>query len=283
MELLALHNGKPTAQVPLDDRGFAYGDGLFETIKVVDGRAQFLREHLLRLQRDCVRLDIRLDSASLRAEIHSLIAPQRSGVLKSGVLKIVLTRHGLQRGYAAPCHAPADRFIRFYPQTFSVDVRAIEGVAVRICRQRLGEQPTLAGMKHLNRLEQVLARAEWSDTAIAEGLMLDVAGRLVEGTMSNLFLVKSGQISTPRLHRCGVAGVMREMILNRLSGPNLSAIEADVTLNDLYAADEVFLSNSLIGIWPVRQIECIHKPIGDVTIALQRALDALINETERFQ
>ena len=90
------------------------------------------------------------------------------------------------------------------------------GVAVRICRQRLSEQPALAGIKHLNRLEQVLARSEWTDTEIAEGLMLDSAGRLIEGTMSNVFLVREGVLYTPRLHRCGVAGVMREVILTAI-------------------------------------------------------------------
>lgn len=273
MELFALYNGKPTDSVPLSDRGFAYGDGLFETIKVVDDRAQFLTEHLRRLERDCARLDIGLDTATLRSEVFSLLSAQ-----SSGVLKIIVTRYSTQRGYAASSRARAERFLRFYPQPFPVDVREREGVAVRLCRQRLSEQVALAGMKHLNRLEQVLARAEWSDSAIAEGLMLDTAGRLIEGTASNIFLVKSNAVITPRLHRCGVAGVMREVIMRQLSAQCMPVIEADLTLDDLYAADEVFLSNSLIGIWPVRKIECIHKAIGSVTIAFQTALSNLITE-----
>jgi 4-amino-4-deoxychorismate lyase len=147
----------------------------------------------------------------------------------------------------------------------------------------LSEQPALAGMKHLNRLEQVQARAEWSDSDIAEGLMLDTANRLVEGVMSNLFLVKAGLVATPRLHRCGVAGVVREVILNRLSMRCAPVVEADLTLDDLYAADEVFLSNSVIGILPVRKIECIHKMIGDVTIAFQAELNRLISEQRYSQ
>lgn len=274
MELFALHNGKPTDKVPFSDRGFAYGDGLFETIKVVDGYAQFLAEHLQRLERDCARLDIDLDCVALRAEVHSLLSLKRSGV--SGVLKIIVTRYSAQRGYAAPLHAHAERYLRFYPQPFLQDVRVLEGVAVRLCRQRLSEQASLAGMKHLNRLEQILARAEWSDNAIAEGLMLDTAGRLVEGTMSNVFLVKAGCVLTPRLHRCGVAGVMRDVIMRQLSMQCVPVIEADMTLDDIYVAEEVFLSNSLIGIWPVRKIECIQKNIGDVTIAFQAALNNLI-------
>lgn len=272
MKILALHNGKPTAVVPAANRGLAYGDGLFETIKVIDGCAQFLEEHLNRLGRDCARLDIAVDDEALEQEIASLLTINRTGVLK-----IIVTRSSDLRGYAAPPRAIAERFLQFHPQQqFIDDVRAREGVAVRVCRQRLSEQPTLAGMKHLNRLEQVIARAEWSDSSIAEGLMLDVKGRLVEATMSNVFLVKNNRVMTPRLHRCGVAGVIREIILKQLAERCAPVIEMDLTLDDLSGAEEVFLSNSVIGILPVRKIECIQKAVGKVTVAFQTALSELI-------
>ena len=273
MRIFALHNGKSTAVVPIANRGFAYGDGLFETIKVIDGRAQFLNEHLQRLKRDCARLDIAVDNETLEREVISFLAEQGTGVLK-----IIITRCSTLRGYAAPAHAPAERFLQFHSQKFIDDARATEGVAIRVCRQRLSEQPALAGMKHLNRLEQVLARAEWSDSAIAEGLMLDTRDRLIEGTMSNVFLVQAGRVITPRVHRCGVAGVMREIILNQLAAHCVAVVEADVTLDDIYRADEVFLSNSIVGILPVRKIECILKAVGDVTIAFQTALAHLIKK-----
>lgn len=269
MKLSALHNGKLIAALPIADRGFAYGDGLFETIKVVEGCAQFLSEHLHRLNRDCERLDIHLDRVTLRDEISTLLS-----VNDCGVLKIVITRKPAQRGYAAPPRSHAERFLLFYPQQFTEDVRVRNGVDARLCRQRLSEQPKLAGIKHLNRLEQVLARAEWSNPTISEGLMLDTGGRLIEGTMSNVFLVSGGSVVTPRLHRCGVAGVMREIIMHQLS---VSVREIDLTLADLYAADEIFLSNSLIGIWPVRKVECIHKSVGNVTMTLQRVLENLVS------
>ncbi len=273
MKVFALHNGKPTAVVPIANRGLAYGDGLFETIKVIEGRAQFLNEHLQRLKRDCTRLDIAMDSEALESEIASFLAAQRTGVLK-----IIIARSSALRGYAAPSHAAAERFLQFHPQEFIDDARAAEGVAVRICRQRLSEQPALAGMKHLNRLEQVLARAEWSDSAIAEGLMLDTRGRLVEGTMSNVFLVQAGRALTPRLHRCGVAGITRDIILNRLAAHCAPVVEDDLTLDDVYRADEIFLSNSIVGILPVQKIECIRKSVGDMTIAFQTALAHLVDK-----
>ena len=275
MTVFALHNGQTAAAVAPADRGFNYGDGLFATVRVRAGRAQFLAEHLQRLQRDATRLDIALDASALMREIAALLADGGDGVLK-----IIVTRAAAARGYAPPPRAAGERFVLFYPQAVDSPLpdslaRAADGIAARLCRQRLSEQPVLAGIKHLNRLEQVLARAEWSDAAVAEGLMLDTAGRLVEGTMSNVFLVRDGRALTPRLHRCGVAGVIREVILRRLSARCVPVEESDLTLEDLYAADEVFLTNSLIGIWPVQKIECVHKAVGPVTRAFQTALAAL--------
>lgn len=272
MTLLALYNGTPTQAVPLTSRALAYGDGLFETIKVDGGRAQFLSHHLQRLRRDCVRLDIALDEAMLRSEIAELLTQHQSGVLK-----IVVARDAATRGYFAARGTAGSRLLQFFSQTFPHDdTRARLGVAVRLCRQPLSEQPALAGIKHLNRLEQVLARAEWNDTAIAEGLMLDRAGRLIEGTMSNVFLIRDGTLYTPRLHRCGVAGVMREIILTQLTADVIDVVQTDLLPADISVADEVFLSNSIIGIWPVRKIECLHKPVGAITLALQKKLNRLI-------
>ena len=126
---------------------------------------------------------------------------------------------------------------------------------MRICKMRLGQNPALAGLKTLNRLEQVLARAEWSDPDISEGLMLDVKENLVEGTISNLFLVQGERLSTPDLGNCGVSGVMREVVMQQASCLGLSLSEENLTLQDLASADGIFLSNSLIGIWPVREVD----------------------------
>jgi 4-amino-4-deoxychorismate lyase len=150
--VLALRNGRPVAGVPVIERGLAYGDGLFETLKVVAGRPQFLALHLDRVARDCSRLDIRLDLPLLRREIASAL---QSG--HSGILKLIVTRAAALRGYQAPRNSPTERLLLFYPQTFPTVPVLSAGVSVRTCRQRLAEQPTLAGMKHLNRLERALS------------------------------------------------------------------------------------------------------------------------------
>lgn len=275
MGVLALLDGKPTAAVPVTDRGLAYGDGLFETIKVCAGRPLFLALHLERLTSDGRRLGITIDEASLRAEIATLLPPTAEGVLK-----LIVSRGGAGRGYRPQPGAVGRRLVMFFPHSFADAPHP--GVEVRLCQQRLAEQPALAGMKHLNRLEQVLARAEWSEPDIAEGLLLDTAGRLVEGTMSNLFLVRDGALLTPRLHRCGVVGVMRRLVLERLAPAcGLTARELDLSVDDLIAADEVFLTNSVIGIWPVLKVGCLHKRRGDVTIAVQRHLQTVVDDEIR--
>lgn len=147
---------------------------------------------------------------------------------------------------------------------------AEQGVHLFPCTTRLSEQPALAGLKHLNRLEQVLARAEWQDSAYAEGLMRDMTGRVVEGVFSNLFIVKAGELLTPSLERCGVAGVMREELLHRASQAGVKTQITDISMERLLGADEIFVCNSLYGVWPVRQFETSVWSVGPLTRKLQR-------------
>jgi 4-amino-4-deoxychorismate lyase len=127
-------------------------------------------------------------------------------------------------------------------------------VRVRYCETRLGHQPLLAGLKHLNRLEQVLARAEWSDPDVAEGLMLDLDGRVVEGTQTNLFALLEGRLVTPPLNRCGVAGVVREVAIASAAAVGLEVVESVLLPEQVAAADGLFLTSSLAGIWPIREL-----------------------------
>jgi 4-amino-4-deoxychorismate lyase len=112
-------------------------------------------------------------------------------------------------------------------------------------------QPALAGVKHLNRLENVLARAEWRDPEIAEGLLCDTDDNVIGGTMSNLFIARRGQLITPDLTRCGVAGVMRDLVMELAQTHGIPLQVTAIGLDDLFDADEVFVVNSVIGVWPV--------------------------------
>jgi 4-amino-4-deoxychorismate lyase len=161
------------------------------------------------------------------------------------------------------------RILQGSPKPSYPAANAEQGVRVFACMTRLAEQPRLAGLKHLNRLEQVLARGEWHDAEHAEGLMRDTSGRVVEGVYSNLFLVKNGGLLTPELSRCGVAGVMRAELLAQAESLGLDCGVRDISYDELLTADEVFLCNSLYGVWPVRALQGHDWPVGPLTRKLQ--------------
>lgn len=245
-----LVDGVACDSIPWADRGLHYGDGLFETVRVRGGAMMLWDRHKARLNEGCRRLGMACpDLESLTRELAGAVAH-----LSSAVAKIIVTRGAGGRGYHPPIPSTPTRLIAIYPWRPYPRKYSREGIELRVCATRLGLNPALAGLKHLNRLEQVLARSEWDDPAIAEGLMLDVDGRVVEGTMSNLFLVRDGRILTPDLGRCGVAGVMRAETLAVAARMGLVAEVCDVWPDDLAHADELWVCNSVIGMWPVRRL-----------------------------
>lgn len=182
-----LVNGEQHDTIAIMDRGFQYGDGLFETIEVRANQPIFLEQHLKRLNADSKRLYLpQIDVDLLHSEIHQLC--QNVG---NAVLKIIITRGSGGRGYRQPDVIQPTRILSLYPFPDYPKSYYFDGIVARICKTRLGLNPDLAGIKHLNRLEQVMARAEWNDAAIQEGIMLDFNGRVIEGTMTNLFYVKT--------------------------------------------------------------------------------------------
>lgn len=268
-------NGILGAQISPLDRGFAYGDGVFETCLLQAGHIPLWHFHCERLLSSCARLALPVDIDLLTHYLSQLLA---IGDAQNGVLKITITRGTGGRGYRLPESTKLTYCIAIFPSSGSVSNQA--GVQVRVCRQTLAEAPNLAGIKHLNRLENVLARAEWQDNNIAEGFMLTEAGQLIEATASNIFIVQAGCLLTPDLSRAGVAGIMRAVILTQLAPTlNLTVKIIPLTLADLNSADEVFVCNSVFGIWPVLGITGIereHFLQGPITRRLQQALAAYL-------
>jgi 4-amino-4-deoxychorismate lyase len=275
---MILVNGADDGSVSALDRGLHYGDGLFETIEIQDGHPVFWRRHLRRLEYGCQRMHIPFPgTALLTAEAQRLC----HGAFK-GVLKIILTRGPGGRGYRHPDQIETTRLLTLHPFPEYHESLQKDGIVARFCAIRLGLNPALAGIKHLNRLEQVMARAEWRDQGIHEGLMLDIDGHVVEGTMSNLFIVKNGTMYTDPLKHCGVAGIVREIILEACSAHAMAAVQAPLSKDEFAAAEEVFVTNSLIGIWPVRAIEDYRFNIdGQVLRQVRRWLDAYRQEDLR--
>lgn len=266
-----LVNGQLACSVDLDNRGLAYGDGLFETVLVRAGEPLWLAEHLQRLASGARRLQIPCDIDLLAFECSRLLL----GVGPENViLKIVVTRGAVARGYS-PLAAKSVRIVSLSPAgTSNSATYWQQGVAIGVCQTRLARQTALAGIKHLNRLEQVLAAGEMQRRGFIEGLVLDDAGRIIEATRSNVFIVTAGCLHTPALNDCGVNGIMRQQILNVAARLGLKTKVAPLEMSALRSADEVFICNSVIGIWPVTKIECMHKGIGPVSGQLQREFES---------
>ena len=246
-----LINGVSRDRLSIHDRGLLYGDGVFRTLRVLDGHPQHWSRHYLKLQKDCTAVGLICpDQALLSEEIKSLIQRQ-----PNGIAKIIITR-GEQaiRGYAPHKDTVSTRIISLSPPATFPGSHRSHGVSLRVCDLRLAHQPRLAGIKHLNRLENVLAAAEWCDPSIAEGLLLDVTGNVIECTRSNLFMVCDGALLTPDLSLCGVAGVQRERVIEWAAEHGVPCCVKQFGLAELLVADEVFLVNSVIGLWPVREL-----------------------------
>lgn len=249
--MLCLYNGvvvsDPDHAVAANDRGLNYGDGVFETMLLRAGHVRFLQAHLQRLVASCERLAIPVVVANVERDIETVRAQVREGILK-----LVVTRGSAGRGYRPDRAASPGVIVTVH------DLPAMDpapALAVRWCDVRLSRNAALAGMKHLNRLEQVLAQNEWHDPAIGEGLLLDTEGELVSGTASNVFIVRGGALLTPDLRFCGVRGVMRAQVLRAARELGLSHSEEPLWPDDLAEASEIFLTNAVRGIRSVGALE----------------------------
>jgi 4-amino-4-deoxychorismate lyase len=268
---MILVDGLPAHAVPADDRGFTYGDGVFRTLTMHKGRAHWWPQQYAKLAADCGALGITPPAESdLRQDLQTIARQQ-----PDCALRITVTRGSGGRGYAIPGNPQSRRVVHAstlpeYPAHWLE-----QGVSVRICELRLAAQPCLAGIKHLNRLENVLARAEWDDPAIAEGLLLNESGDVIEGTRCNVFIIENGVLLTPDLSRCGVAGVTRDLVIAAAGHNGLRCHVEPISRQRLEAASEVFLVNSLIGVWPVFALE--HHRWSDFKVALlvRKWLDAI--------
>lgn len=280
--LAILVNGIPSASVGALDRGLHYGDGLFETIACVDGRPRLLPWHLERLLAGCERLSFPApDVAVLAAEVRALAAGEASQDTRSrALIKVLLTRgDATVRGYGVSGTERLTRITIRYGWPDGEAAALQDGVRVRTARLRLGENPHLAGLKHCNRLEQVLARAESQDPDIAEALLFCRSGSLVSGTMSNVFIVQDSVLRTPRLDLAGVAGVMRRAVLSAAARTGIRSHESLLYPADLTASGEIFLTNARIGIWPVRELDGRVLPVvGPLTQKLQAALPGVFED-----
>lgn len=260
MNAKVLRNGRARLWLEPEDRGLAYGDGVFETLLVHQAQPVWWREHWDRLLRGARVLSLPVpDEAQVRRECESLLsdAPR-------AVLKIILTRGNGGRGYGAP-EDPTPTVII---SSHAAPPSSREPITLRWCQTALAIQPALAGIKHCNRLEQVLARAEWNDPQIADGIMCDTEDRVISATSANIFAYIGGRWLTPGVERCGIAGTARAWVLAN----NRSAAEADLSSAEISRADALFLCNAVRGILPVRRLGLREWPDHPALAKLQQQL-----------
>lgn len=253
-------NGAADDRLSALDRGLLYGDGLFETVLFVDGAAPLWPRHCTRLERGAQRLRLPLPPAE---QLYQDAVAVSAGLARAAV-RITVTRGVGARGYAQPRQPLCNWIVMASAAPALPPDWYAQGIRVRCCSLRLASQPLLAGLKHLNRLEQVLARAEWDDEGIAEGLLGDRAGHVIGATAANLFVRCGAELVTPALDECGVAGVGRAEVLARRH----VGVRA-LTWDEVMQADEVFLTSSLRGILPVCSIDARSFAIGSLTRELQ--------------
>jgi 4-amino-4-deoxychorismate lyase len=261
-------NGTGTTVDP-GDRGLAYGDGLFETMAVIDGRIRHFELHMARLADGCRRLQISLpDRDAIAADFETLLSDE-----SPAVAKLIVTRGIGARGYSPGPATQPTRIQGIHPWPDYPDSHYADGVAVRSCQLRLGENPALAGIKHLNRLEQVVASMEWQNGPWEEGLLCNTSGSVVGGTRSNVFSVRGDTLLTPSVERCGVKGVMRQTVIETAQELGLQVTEDEFPPQQLYDCDELFLTNAIFGVWPVRRLDERQFEPGAITKKLMHALD----------
>ena len=260
--LECLVDGEISTYVAASNRALNYGDGLFETLVVHNGQPRRWQSHMDRLGAGCERLGLVIPSqAILLREVQTV-----SAGLADAVVKIVLCRGGVARGYLPSQDDACVRIVSAHEYPSDVADKATRGVNARICDLRLAIQPALGGIKHLNRLEQVLASSEPMEEGVTEGILLDREDHVISAVSANIFLIMEDRLLTPRLDRCGVRGVIRAQLLAAFSA---RCEQRRIQVDLLQEADEVFICSSVRGIVPVTAIDDQCFTIGPVTRELQ--------------
>ena len=253
---ITLVNGVETSAVTIADRGLSYGDGLFETMRVVAGKIPLLKLHLERFERGvhCLKLG---PPKTLRREFKKTVEQVLTQLADNNLTNNALVKIMVTRGCGGIGYLPPDKAeCTFICQAFNIPEYPSEytnkGIQVKIIQHRLPAHPALAGIKHLNRLDQVLASQELNGEQ--EGLVFDQSNHLVEGLKSNVLVFEGRQVLTPSLEYCGVQGTLRQYLIGHAKELGFEILVGKIDKDRLKSADGVSMINSVFGLWPVLTI-----------------------------
>ncbi|MFC3031191.1 aminodeoxychorismate lyase [Pseudoalteromonas fenneropenaei] len=249
--------------IDTQDRGFNYGDGFFTTAKVVDGKVVHWPLHQARLVECAARLYFQpLDLVLIEQKVAEVVADSALAVVK-----IVITRGVGGRGYQPPRESSATVVVSLLPYPQHYDNLANTGIELGISPIKLAKQPLLAGLKTLNRLEQVLIKQAMQAENVDDVVVLDYDDHVVETSAANLLGVVNGQIVTPALTDCGILGVYLQHLMQRLA---ITAVTWP--LSQWQQCDALFVCNSLMQLvavkrlgtqyWDMKQVKILARQFG---------------------
>ena len=267
-----LINGIASEYVSVTDRGLHYGDGVFETIACVGNSAVFIQQHLNRMENGARKLNIPFPDRQLFLDdINCLLRGSNS----NSIIKLILTRGRGKRGYRYEKTQIPTRICMLSAWPDYVAHWREHGITTRFCQTQVSVNPQLAGIKSLNRLDSVLASSELGP-AFNEGFLSDIDGNVIEGSMSNIFIVLNDVLVTPDLTRCGVNGIMREQIIDIAQNSSIKVETRNITRDELLESREIFISNSVIGVCVVKQLEKQSYNTDTMTRTINKILDKRI-------
>ena len=260
---LSLINGEFKDSISVYDRGLAYGDGFFETMlwdsleekNETNVGVEFWLRHLRRIKDGCQLMQINLPFDEEIIRQRNLILKASLKEKKSGLLKMLVTRGVGGRGYKFERNMLPTIIFLSLPKPKVKKEYFKPGVVVKICKTQLSKNTNLFGYKHLNRLDSVLARSEWEDKNIFEGIFVDSKRNILEGTMTNIFFVHEKTLITPPIIDSGINGVMRQVIIDKAKFFFDKLVIQKINLRDVEKFDQMFLTNSVLKVIPVIRFE----------------------------
>ncbi len=256
MKTISLIDGIFTDKISVFDRGLNYGDGFFETTRWIfldesnSGKVEFWNRHLKRLEMGCRKVQIKFSLDLLNNYKSMILRRAFEKKMKSGILKIIITRGVGSRGYKISKSMQPTMILLLFPEMQIDQSIYTEGVNLTICKKKLSSNNYLAGTKNLNRLDSVILASEFNDSFF-EGIISDDKGMILEGTKTNIFLLKEGLIYTPKINNSGIKGIIREVVIEK----NFDVVEKAIHLSDLPDFESVFITNSILKVVPVKQID----------------------------
>ena len=274
MDSIAIINGQEQSNISIHNRNFQYGDGLFETCVVKDSRILFWDKHLFRLDEGCERLKIKnLDESIWLKDIKKALSLTST---KNCVVKLMLSRGNSQRGYSYPDDISPVRIVIVSELR---NVQSKKTFSLDYAESGYHSNPILAGIKHCNRIEQILARTTMQGD---EAIMLDENKNIISVTQGNIYFIFGNRLLTPKLHSCGVVGSRRSLILELAKSIDLDIKEAEISMMQAKKADEVFISNSLIGVQSVSSIEDCQLSSSSITDKIKRAFESITQDVKSW-